>query len=223
MDNKKRGNYLVSLRKRKGLTQLEVAELLHFTDKNISKWETGKSFPSDPNILNEIALLFEVPVENIIYGEDNAIDKINELALKKITFKIMKSYLVIILFLSILLMCVINKYDNYYVAEISSGRIVDSSVIIILNKDYDRLKFKKLNSIDKNIKLVSFYYLKDNQKYLLFETENEDLIITEYSYYLEYDFKRIVENDCYIKILYSDETDDVYKLKFNKYLSNLFT
>ena len=89
MDNKKRGNYLVSLRKRKGLTQLEVAELLHFTDKNISKWETGKSFPSDPNILNEIALLFEVPVENIIYGEDNAIDKINELALKKITFKIM--------------------------------------------------------------------------------------------------------------------------------------
>lgn len=223
MDNKKRGNYLVSLRKRKGLTQLEVAELLHFTDKNISKWETGKSFPSDPNILNEIALLFEVPVENIIYGEDNAIDKINELALKKITFKIMKSYLVIILFLSILLMCVINKYDNYYVAEISSGRIVDSSVIIILNKDYNRLKFKKLNSIDKNIKLVSFYYLKDNQKYLLFETENEDLIITEYSYYLEYDFKRIVENDCYIKILYSDETDDVYKLKFNKYLSNLFT
>lgn len=223
MDNKKRGNYLVSLRKRKGLTQLEVAELLHFTDKNISKWETGKSFPSDPNILNEIALLFEVPVENIIYGEDNAIDKINELALKKITFKIMKSYLVIILFLSILLMCVINKYDNYYVAEISSDIIVDSSVIIILNKDYNRLKFKKLNSIDKNIKLVSFYYLKDNQKYLLFETENEDLIITEYSYYLEYDFKRIVENDCYIKILYSDETDDVYKLKFNKYLSNLFT
>lgn len=223
MDNKKRGNYLVSLRKRKGLTQLEVAELLHFTDKNISKWETGKSFPSDPNILNEIALLFEVPVENIIYGEDNAIDKINELALKKITFKIMKSYLVIILFLSILLMCVFNKYDNYYVAEISSDRLVDSSVIIILNKDYNRLKFKKLNSIDKNIKLVSFYYLKDNQKYLLFETENEDLIITEYSYYLEYDFKRIVENDCYIKILYSDETDDVYKLKFNKYLSNLFT
>lgn len=223
MDNKKRGNYLVSLRKRKGLTQLEVADLLHFTDKNISKWENGKSFPSDPNVLSDIAELFEVPVENIIYGEDNAIDKINELALKKVNFKIIKTYLSIALFLFITLLCIINKYDNYYVAKISSKSIIDSSVFIILTKDYNSLKFKKLVSNNKDIKLVSFYYEKNDQKYLLFETENEDLIITEYSYYLEYDFEKIVENDCYIKILYSDETDEVYKIKFNKYLSNLFT
>ena len=223
MDNKKRGNYLVSLRKRKGLTQLEVADLLHFTDKNISKWENGKSFPSDPNVLSDIAELFEVPVENIIYGEDNAIDKINELALKKVNFKIIKTYLSIALFLFITLLCIINKYDNYYVAKISSKSIIDSSVFIILTKDYNSLKFKKLVSNNKDIKLVSFYYEKNNQKYLLFETENEDLIITEYSYYLEYDFEKIVENDCYIKILYSDETDEVYKIKFNKYLSNLIT
>lgn len=223
MDNKKRGNYLVSLRKRKGLTQLEVADLLHFTDKNISKWENGKSFPSDPNVLSDIAELFEVPVENIIYGEDNAIDKINELALKKVNFKIIKTYFSIALFLFVTLLCIINKYDNYYVAKISSKSIIDSSVFIILTKDYNSLKFKKLVSNNKDIKLVSFYYEKNNQKYLLFETENEDLIITEYSYYLEYDFEKIVENDCYIKILYSDETDEVYKLKFNKYLSNLFT
>lgn len=223
MDNKKRGNYLVSLRKRKGLTQLEVADLLHFTDKNISKWENGKSFPSDPNVLSDIAELFEVPVENIIYGEDNAIDKINELALKKVNFKIIKTYLCIALFLFVTLLCIINKYDNYYVAKISSKSIIDSSVFIILTKDYNSLKFKKLVSNNKDIKLVSFYYEKNNQKYLLFETENEDLIITEYSYYLEYDFEKIVENDCYIKILYSDETDEVYKIKFNKYLSNLFT
>ena len=223
MDNKKRGNYLVSLRKRKGLTQLEVADLLHFTDKNISKWENGKSFPSDPNVLSDIAELFEVPVENIIYGEDNAIDKINELALKKVNFKIIKTYLCIALFLFVTLLCIINKYDNYYVAKISSKSIIDSSVFIILTKDYNSLKFKKLVSNNKDIKLVSFYYEKNNQKYLLFETENEDLIITEYSYYLEYDFEKIVENDCYIKILYSDETDEVYKIKFNKYLSNLIT
>lgn len=223
MDNKKRGSYLVSLRKRKGLTQFEVAEILHFTDKNISKWETGKSFPSDPNVLSELAALFEVPVENIIYGEDNAIDKINELALKKVNSFIIKTYLVIVLFLSFILLFVINKYNNYYVAEISSKTIIDSNIFIILNKEYNRLKFKKLNSNNKDIKLVSFYYEKDNQKYLLFETENEDLIITEYSFYLEYDFKKIVDRDCYIKILYSDETNDVYKVKFNKYLSNLFT
>jgi transcriptional regulator with XRE-family HTH domain len=223
MNNIKRGKYLVLLRKRKGLTQLEVADLLHFTDKNISKWETGKSFPSDPNVLNDIANLYDVPVENIIYGEDNAIDKINELVLKKVNFNIIRSYLIIVLILSFLLLFIINKYNNYYVAKISSNNINESNVFIILTNEYNRLKFNKLKSNNNDIKLISFYYEKDNQKYLLFETENEDIVITEYSYYLEYNFKSIVENDCYIKVLYSDETNDIFKLKFNKYLSSLFT
>ena len=223
MNNIKRGKYLVLLRKRKGLTQLEVADLLHFTDKNISKWETGKSFPSDPNVLNDIANLYDVPVENIIYGEDNAIDKINELVLKRVNFNIIRSYLIIVLILSFLLLFIINKYNNYYVAKIFSNNINESNVFIILTNEYNRLKFNKLKSNNNDIKLISFYYEKDNQKYLLFETENEDIVITEYSYYLEYNFKSIVENDCYIKILYSDETNDIFKLKFNKYLSSLFT
>lgn len=223
MNNIKRGKYLVLLRKRKGLTQLEVADLLHFTDKNISKWETGKSFPSDPNVLNDIANLYDVPVENIIYGEDNAIDKINELVLKRVNFNIIRSYLIIVLILSFLLLFIINKYNNYYVAKISSNNINESNVFIILTNEYNRLKFNKLKSNNNDIKLISFYYEKDNQKYLLFETENEDIVITEYSYYLEYNFKSIVENDCYIKVLYSDETNDIFKLKFNKYLSSLFT
>ena len=104
MNNKKRGNYLALLRKRKGLTQLEVAELLHYSDKNISKWENGKSFPTDLNILNSIAFLYDVPVENIIYGEDNALDKINELSLKKVILKIIKIYLIIVIIFIILLL-----------------------------------------------------------------------------------------------------------------------
>ena len=223
MNNKKRGNYLVLLRKRKGLTQLEVADLLHYTDKNISKWENGKSFPSDPNILNELADLYEVPIENIIYGEDNAIDKINELALNKINSKIIRFYLIVIVIFLMLLLIIYNKFENYYVAKINSDLIMKSYVFIILDNEYNRLKMKKLNIKDKEIKLVFFYYEKDNHKYLLFETENEDIMITEYSYYLEYNFSSVVDKNCYIKILYSDETEDIFNLKFNKYLSNIFT
>ena len=223
MNNKKRGNYLVLLRKRKGLTQLEVADLLHYTDKNISKWENGKSFPSNPNILNELADLYEVPIENIIYGEDNAIDKINEFALNKINSKIIRFYLIVIVIFLMLLLIIYNKFENYYVAKINSDLIMKSYVFIILDNEYNRLKMKKLNIKDKEIKLVSFYYEKDNHKYLLFETENEDIMITEYSYYLEYNFSSVVDKNCYIKILYSDETEDIFNLKFNKYLSNIFT
>ena len=122
-----------------------------------------------------------------------------------------------------LLLIIYNKFENYYVAEINSDLIMKSYVFIILDNEYNRLKMKKLNIKDKEIKLVSFYYEKDNHKYLLFETENEDIMITEYSYYLEYNFSSVVDKNCYIKILYSDETEDIFNLKFNKYLSNIFT
>lgn len=222
MNNKKRGKYLVSLRNRKGFTQQELSHLLHYSDKNISKWETGKSFPSDPNILNELANIFEVPVENIIYGEDNALDKINELALKRANSKIIKVYFLIIFILTVFMFGIIFKYNNYYVAKIGNKFINETEIFIILTDDYNRFKFKKLESLNKKIELVSFYYEKDNQTFLLFETENEDIVITEYSYYLEYNFSTIVDNSCYLKILYSDKTEDIIEFKFNKYITNVF-
>lgn len=44
--NKIVGENLVKLRKSKGLTQLELAKKLKFSDKTISKWESGESLPS---------------------------------------------------------------------------------------------------------------------------------------------------------------------------------
>ena len=45
MDNQKFGQFIQSLRKEKGWTQLELAEKLHVTDKAVSKWERGAGFP----------------------------------------------------------------------------------------------------------------------------------------------------------------------------------
>ena len=43
MDNIRFGSFVAQLRKEKGLTQRELADLLHVTDKAVSKWETGVS------------------------------------------------------------------------------------------------------------------------------------------------------------------------------------
>lgn len=47
MDNIRFGSFVAQLRKERGLTQKELAQRLHVTDKAVSKWETGRGFP-DP-------------------------------------------------------------------------------------------------------------------------------------------------------------------------------
>ena len=68
-DDEKRGKLLSELRKKKGMTQAELSELIHYSDKNISKWECGKSFPTNPNVINSLAEILDVSLEEIMYGE----------------------------------------------------------------------------------------------------------------------------------------------------------
>lgn len=49
----KRGAFIVECRKEKGLSQEELANRLNYSRTNISKWETGKAFPSNPDVLKK--------------------------------------------------------------------------------------------------------------------------------------------------------------------------
>ena len=213
--NKKRSNYLKELRLRKGLKQTDVADLLHYSFKNISKWENGKSFPNDPSILNKLAEILDVPVENLIYGEDNALENISKNSNKKFRYV---GFSLFLIFLLTLFFIIYSKYHNYYIAEVSNDYILNSKIYIILEEDYNRFKFSKLRT-SKEIELVSFYYERNGSNYLLIESENEDIIITEYNDYLEYDFISIVDDTCYLKVLYIDGSSDIFKLKFKKLFS----
>ncbi len=56
---------LIQYRKSMGLTQAELAEKLNYSDKAVSKWERGESFP-DLYVLKQIADFYEVTIDTLI-------------------------------------------------------------------------------------------------------------------------------------------------------------
>lgn len=68
MDANKVGEHIAALRKEKGLTQLELAEKLHVTDKAVSRWERGVGLP-DIQTIEPLAAALGVDVLEIMRGE----------------------------------------------------------------------------------------------------------------------------------------------------------
>ena len=77
------GMMISSLRKEKGMTQLELAEKMGVTDKAVSKWERNLSFP-DINSIPKLAEIFDVSVDDLMqvkaeHKENLSKSKINEI------------------------------------------------------------------------------------------------------------------------------------------------
>ncbi len=58
------------LRIKNGMTQLELAESLQYSDKAVSKWERGESVPEIAT-LKAIAELFEVTLDFLVSEHEN--------------------------------------------------------------------------------------------------------------------------------------------------------
>lgn len=56
---------LVTLRKKKGLSQLELAEMVKVSRQAVSRWEVGSTVPSTTN-LQYLSSLYDVPLEYLL-------------------------------------------------------------------------------------------------------------------------------------------------------------
>ena len=68
MDQLKIGKFIAECRKRKSLTQMQLAEKLNITDKAISKWERGIAMP-DTSIMLELCEILGISVNELLSGE----------------------------------------------------------------------------------------------------------------------------------------------------------
>ena len=74
MDKQKTGAMIRALRKEKGYTQQQLAELLNVSTKTISKWETAKGYP-DISLLETLAKVLGVSVTELFTG--NLVSNVN--------------------------------------------------------------------------------------------------------------------------------------------------
>ena len=68
MDQLKIGKFIADCRKRKNLTQMQLAEKLGITDKAVSKWERGVAMP-DASIMLELCDILGISVNELLSGE----------------------------------------------------------------------------------------------------------------------------------------------------------
>lgn len=67
MDAKKTGKIISTKRKEKGLTQIQLAEILNVSNRAVSKWENGDGFP-DITLLPAIAEALGITIDELLTG-----------------------------------------------------------------------------------------------------------------------------------------------------------
>ncbi len=68
LDKETFGSFIAKLRRERKMTQQELAEQLHVTDRAVSKWERGLSYP-DVTLLEPLASALGIGVETLLAGQ----------------------------------------------------------------------------------------------------------------------------------------------------------
>ena len=67
MDKKKTGNLIKEARMKKKYTQSDLGDLLGVSNKAVSRWENGETFP-DAGVLENLAAVLDVRIQDIVTG-----------------------------------------------------------------------------------------------------------------------------------------------------------
>lgn len=196
MDNIKTGLLIKELRKEKSMTQKELAELLHLTDRAISKWERGICAP-DISTLEPLAKILGVTVTELISGQrikaeenmarielnvQNVINySENEIVCK--TKAIQKKYAAIVGICTIaaVLLCLSFLWWEGYFNMIDRSQSPNKAIqLTIFNRDITKCPFKNVpaltiqsrgaeNSITvyADSKFQGIWWAPDSTKYVL--------------------------------------------------------
>lgn len=193
------GNLIADARKKKKLTQQELAKLLNVSDKAVSAWETGKNYP-DLGVIKNISKYLDIDLINILADKNNKNWK-----------KVLKFFIIIIAILFVVSsftfgIYFFNNYNKIKVYEVkldSKEYILDSGIVVVTPNEilFNFGDIKHNLDIEDDIN-ISLYYLNDEKK-----TE----IISKFNYnFLYYECVNEYEdlNNLIIEISYKEKNQN---------------
>lgn len=128
MEAKMMGEYILECRKKKGLTQMQLAEMINVTDKAVSRWERGVGYP-DINLLEPLSKALEIKVSELICGGEamervkkNSFDldevAVSSLEISKKQLESTKRSCAVSLIISYILMIIGIITSTYYISDL---------------------------------------------------------------------------------------------------------
>ncbi len=131
MNTKEFGKFLTELRKEKGYTQIQLAEMLNVTDKAISRWETGKNYP-DIEMFQNLSNVLGISISELLEGKriakEQLFKKSEEQVVKQIkkNKKMAKKFVIIIIVIATILSTLL-------------GRVILNETGVLSDKIYHKL------------------------------------------------------------------------------------
>lgn len=218
-----KGEYLSELRKKKNLTQKDLGDLIHYSDKNISKLEMNKSFPEDEKTLSALAEVLGVTVKDLERGGRKPL-------FETIYFKVIV-ILVVLVAVIVSAITLINKTFVYIIKTDNKDIYIENGNYII-NHEYVNFSINNIDTnneneietiellkYNKNGKKPTLVYKTNSFPIDVYERNNKKSLIdnlTKYPTILKIKYKNNTELDIKLsfKIVKSDYLDEE-KDKFN--------
>ena len=237
------GNIISKLRNERNLTQKELANILHISDKAISRWETGSNYPDLP-MLYKISNYFKIPFHDLLKArledEDIKDDSVQKLLSeiddmkynhKRKMRKLLFFSICIIIFL-IVAMLFINTYNRFRVYNVNlsgdefysiNGIYVETRIKDTLN--LNRIRLKNVNVTDTDIVSVDLYYVENDKEYIIQNYSSLDNInFSNYQSYIKMDDLSKYIDNLYIRVKIIDSKNNTKeytaKLEFALNFSN---
>lgn len=235
MDYEKIGNFIKQLRIENNMTQQQLADKIPITREAVSKWERGRNKP-DRTSLEILSKLFDVTTEELILGRRNEVNNIKEnkeLALnlydennkkqKVVKYLIISIIGLIILFFAYYFISTFNSIKIYNISyeDTTNNNIMVYNGIFVTTREKFYFNFSDIR-IPDDITKLKLYYMDNDNKHTIYETNNSYINIYDYYQYERYfDYKdlNIVINNLYL-LIKSDTNEYNVKLNVKKDFAN---